>query len=164
MQLPQRTAELPRLRRRSLLVVWDELPQRHPQPVLLVRPRRQDVGRRDDQVGPLGQEDTDGHLARQPLLGVIVQERRPGHHPRHDRCGLQMHQHVAARRDPHRLVAGHAVLTGNGLRGRERPVVGRHRDATVTWIAWGSRIQAIIPRAARRSRTNWKASAWARLR
>ena len=120
MQSPQRTAEFPWLRRRSLLVVWDELPQRHPQPVLLVRPRRQDVARRNDQVGPLGQEGPDGHLARQPLLGVIVQDRRPGHHPCHNRCGLQMHQYVAARRDPHCLVAGHAVLTGNGLRGRER--------------------------------------------
>ena len=130
MQSPQRTTEFPWLRRRSLLVVWDELPQRHPQPVLLVRPRRQDVARRNDQVGPLGQEGTDGYLARQPLLGVIVQDRRPGHHPRHNRCGLQMHQYVAARRNPHCLVAGHAVLTGNGLRGRERrgfaSLVGRH--------------------------------------
>src|SRR5687767_7160783 len=41
MQSPQRTTEFPWLRRRSLLVVWDKLPQRHPQPVLLVRPRRQ---------------------------------------------------------------------------------------------------------------------------
>ena len=67
-----------------------------------------------------GQEGSDGYLACQPLLGVIVQERRPGHHPRHNRCGLQMHQYVAARRNPHCLVAGHAVLTGNGLCGRER--------------------------------------------
>jgi hypothetical protein len=85
-----------------------------------VRSRRQDVARRDDQVRPLGQEDADGHLARKPLLGVIVQERRPGHHTRHDRRGLEMHQDVAARRDRGRLVAAHAVLTGNGLRGRER--------------------------------------------
>jgi len=83
-----------------------------------VRSRRQDVAGRNDRVGPLGQEGSDGYLARQPLLGVIVQDRRPGHHPRHNRCGLQMHQYVAARRNPHCLVAGHAVLTGNGLRGR----------------------------------------------
>ena len=70
-------------------------------------------------VAPLGEEGPDGDLARQPLLGVIVQHRRPGHHPRDDRRGLQMHQYVAARRDPHRLVAGHAVLTGHGLRGRD---------------------------------------------
>src|SRR3954447_26025327 len=67
-QSPQRTAELPWLRRRSLLVVWDELPQRHPQPVVLVRARRQDVGGRNDQVSPPGQEGTDGYLAPQPLL------------------------------------------------------------------------------------------------
>jgi hypothetical protein len=78
---------------------------------LLVRPQRQDVARRDDQIGPLGQEGTDSQLARQPSLGVTVQEGRPGHHPRHNRCGPQMHQHVAARGNPHCLVAGHAVLT-----------------------------------------------------
>ena len=87
--------------------------------------------RRNDQVGPLGQEGTDGHLARQPLLDVVVQDRRPGHHPRHNRRGLQMHQYVAARRNPHCLVAGDAVLTGHGLRGRDRGgfagLVGRHR-------------------------------------
>jgi hypothetical protein len=43
---------------------------------------------RNDQVGPLGQERTDGYLARQPLLGIIVRDRRPGHHPRDNRRGL----------------------------------------------------------------------------
>jgi hypothetical protein len=84
------------------------------------------------------QEGTDGYLARQPLLGVIVQDRRPGHHPRHNRRRLQMHQHVATRRNPHCFVAGHAVLTGNRLRGRERRgfagVVGSHcgRNTSMT--------------------------------
>jgi hypothetical protein len=47
------------------------------------------------------------------------------------------------------------------------PRAGRQRsqrDATVTWIAPGSRTQAIMCSAVRRSSTNWKASAWARLR
>jgi hypothetical protein len=99
-QFAQRTAELPWLRRRSLRVVCDELPHRHPQPVLLVRRWRQDVAGRNDQVGPVGQEGADGYVAREPLLGVVVQDRPCGHHPRHDRRGLQMHQDVAARRNP----------------------------------------------------------------
>ena len=138
MQSPQRTAELPWVRRWGLGVVWNELPQRHPQPVLHVGAWRQDVARRNDQVGPLGQEGTDGYLARQPLLDVIVQDRRCGHHPCHNRCGLQMHQYVAARRNPHCLVAGHSVLTSNCLRGGQRggfaSLVGRHcgRNTSVT--------------------------------
>ena len=85
MQVPQRTAEFPRLRRRSVGVVGDVLPHRHPQPVVLVRPRWQEVAGRDGHVGAFGQEDPDGDLARQPLLDVVVQDRRPGHHPRHHR-------------------------------------------------------------------------------
>jgi hypothetical protein len=48
----------------------------------------------------------------------------------------QMHQYIAARGDPYRLVAGHAVLTGNRLRGRERSgfasLVGRHCSTTIS--------------------------------
>ena len=120
MQSPQRTAEFPWLRRRSLRVVWDELPQRHPQPVPLVGTRRQDFAGRNHQVTPLGHKGPDGYLARQPLLDVIVQERRPGHHPRDNRCGLQVNQYVAARGNPHSLVTSHAMLTRDGLCGRKR--------------------------------------------
>ena len=70
--------------------------------------------------GLLGQEGTDGHLSRQPPLCVLVQERGPGHHSRHNRRRLQMHQRVAACRDQLRLVARDAVTPGNGLRRRER--------------------------------------------
>ena len=140
MQSPQRATEFPWLRRRSLLVVWDEPPHGHPQPVVLVWPRRQEVGRRNDQVGPLGQEGTDGYLARQPLLDVIVQDRRPGHHARHNRCGLEMHQYVAARRDQHCLVAGDAVLTGNGLRGRER----RGLAGPVGRVVWAAHAGSLV--------------------
>ena len=62
--------------------------------------RRQDVARARGHVGPLGQEGTDGHLAGQPLLGVIVQDRRPGDAPARQPVRAQMHQHVAARRNP----------------------------------------------------------------
>ena len=109
--------------------MWDELPQRHPQPALVVRPRWEDVARRNYQFGPLGQEGADGNLVRQPLFGVIVQERGPGHDSRDNRGGLQMHQHVAARRDRLCLVTRNAVAAGNGLRGRERRDLVSHPAA-----------------------------------
>ena len=117
---PQRTAELPWLRRRTLRVVGTNVHSVIHNPSCSWGPGgRRSLGGTDERR-PLGQEAPDGDLARQPLLDVVVQDRRPGHHPRHDRRGLQMHQDVAARRDRHRLVAGHAVLPGHGLRGRER--------------------------------------------
>ena len=148
----------------------DEPPQRHPQPVLLVRPRRQQVARRNDLVGPLGQEGADGYLAGQPLLDVVVQGRRPGHHPCHNRCGLQMHQHVAARRNSHRLVAGNPVLTRHGLRGREREgfavsVVTATRPAYVAWpvpsirgyrgAGRGKVAKTVVPHSSDSMRSSW---------
>ena len=60
---------------------------------------------------------------------------------------------------------GDSTCAGSGARSRAAcAALARQRDATVTWIARGSRTQAIMPRAVRRSSTNWKASAWARLR
>ena len=91
---------------------------------------------------------------------------------RESRSGRARHRSHPGRAAPAPQGRGHVA------RGRRRPARAAHHghaprapalaaiylDATVTWIAPGSRTHAIMPRAVRRSSTNWKASAWARLR
>ena len=69
---------------------------------------------------PLGHEGPDGQLARQPLLDVIVQDRRAGHHPRHNRAGFRCTSTLLPAAIGTASSAGQAVLTCHGLRRRER--------------------------------------------
>jgi hypothetical protein len=103
-----------------------------------VRSWRQEVGRRHDVAGR-SQEAADGDLARQPRLEIVVQDRRPRHHARDDRRRLEMHERVAARRDPLGVVAVDAVLAGDRLRGGERRGSQPTRSASSMIIPAGPR-------------------------
>jgi hypothetical protein len=109
-----------RARQRPGSIVLDKLPERHPETLILVRPRCKHISGWDGQT-PFSQESPDGDLASKPSLDVTVQHRCAGHHSRHNRSGFEMHKHITAGGHHNCFVAGDGIGESDGLGRRQGP-------------------------------------------
>src|SRR3954454_22525784 len=128
MQLAQRLTQFSRAGRTARSVVRDVVPERHPEPIALMRSRRQQASWGDGQT-TFREERRNRDFPYEPTLYVVMQDRCRGHHARDDWCRLQMHQHVAASDQYDRVLARQVIRVYDGTRrsqGTEFHGIGGH--------------------------------------
>src|SRR4051794_35605694 len=98
-------------------IMLDELPEGHPEAVVVVRPRCKQITGCNGQT-PFCEKSPDGDLTSKPPLDVTVQYGGAGHHSRQDWSGFDMHEHIAAVSHHHCVLASDG--TGECHRSRRR--------------------------------------------
>jgi putative acetyltransferase len=111
-EIAERPSEIVGGRQRPGRIVLDKLPEGHPETLILVGPRREDVAWWNGKT-PFSQKDPDGDLASKPALDVSVELSGAGHHSCNHPGGFEMDKHIAAGSHHNRVVAGDGMGQSN---------------------------------------------------